>query len=89
MTSTFTDYPSAQLRLKSGCGGSSGGLIVDSAHCEATIQSFALSRGDSHYDAPTAAGNRQDGPRKTFRFTRDTCCSASHAISGRLEPLRV
>ena len=83
MTSAFTDHPSAQLGLKSGCGGSSRGFIVDSAQCEATICSFASSLADCHFDAPTAAGNHQDGFSKAFRFTRDTCYSASHAISGR------
>ena len=64
MTLAFTDHPSARLRLKSGCGGSLRGFIVDSAPCEATISSFASNLGDCHFDAPTAAGNHQDGSSK-------------------------
>jgi hypothetical protein len=70
MTSAFTGHPSGQRSLKSGCSGSLRGFIVDSAQCEATICSFASSLGDCHFDAPTAAGNHQDGFSKgVFRLT--------------------
>lgn len=90
MTSAFTGHPSVQLRLKSGSGGSLRGFIVDSAQCEATIYSFASSLGGCHFNAPTAAGNHQDG------FSTDVAIHARHLLFGvirdltsRVEALRV
>ena len=89
MTSAFTDHPSAQRSLKSGCSGSLRGFIVDSAQCEATICSFASSLADCRFDAPPAAGNHQDG------FSKDVSIHARHSLFGvtrdlrsRVEPLR-
>ena len=90
MTSAFTDHPSAQRRLKSGCSGSLRGFIVDSVQCEATICSFASSLGDCRCDAPTAAGNHQDGFSTDVSIhARDLLFGVMPGLRSRVEPLRV
>lgn len=90
MTSAFTDLPSAQLRLKRGCRGSLRGFIVDAAECEATICSSASSLGDCHFDAPTAAGNHQDGFSKGVSIQpRHILLGVTRDLRSRIEPLRV
>lgn len=74
MTSACTGRPSAALRLKSGFSGSSRGSIVNCVQCEGTICCFASSPGDCHSDAPTAAGNHQDG------LSTDAAIRARHLL---------